>query len=408
MRKVVLVLGLVIALSLASAACGGAAGGVAETPSAPVEQPTETGPVARPGPWDAPPAMSIDPNAVYVATLVTEKGNVKVELFADRAPVTVNNFIFLAEQGYYNDITFHRVIPGFMAQSGDPTGTGTGGPGYTIEDEITHGLTFDQPGLLAMANVGSPDTNGSQFFITYAPTPWLNGLHTIFGEVIEGMDVLEQLTPRDPQESPDFEGDRLITVEIEQVDRSTLPTPTPAPEAVVPEPADGRPLAEIPPAERADLYTGMPDMVIELDKTYSANIDTSKGRIVVKLEPLSAPKSVNNFVVLARLGYWDGFPIATVQQGAFFLTGSPAAQPDSDIGYVLPSENGNPATAGALGYWFRQDKLASSGSQIFITLDNLTGMEEFYTIFGYVTSGLDVAESLTTEDQIVRITILEK
>ncbi|MFN2148304.1 MAG: peptidylprolyl isomerase, partial [Anaerolineales bacterium] len=405
---VVLVLGLVIALSLASAACGGAAGGVAETPSAPVEQPTETGPVARPGPWDTPPAMSIDPNAVYVATLVTEKGNVKVELFADRAPVTVNNFIFLAEQGYYNDITFHRVIPGFMAQSGDPTGTGTGGPGYTIEDEITHGLTFDQPGLLAMANVGSPDTNGSQFFITYAPTPWLNGLHTIFGEVIEGMDVLEQLTPRDPQESPDFEGDRLITVEIEQVDRSTLPTPTPAPEAVVPEPADGRPLAEIPPAERADLYTGMPDMVIELDKTYSANIDTSKGRIVVKLEPLSAPKSVNNFVVLARLGYWDGFPIATVQQGAFFLTGSPAAQPDSDIGYVLPSENGNPATAGALGYWFRQDKLASSGSQIFITLDNLTGMEEFYTIFGYVTSGLDVAESLTTEDQIVRITILEK
>jgi cyclophilin family peptidyl-prolyl cis-trans isomerase len=407
MRKFVLVLGVSLLLTLGAASCGGVTATPGDIQAAPTET-AETAPVERPGPWESPPKMTIDPEAIYVATLKTEKGDVKVELFADKAPITVNNFIFLAEQGFYDDITFHRVLPDFMAQSGDPTGAGNGGPGYTIADEITHGLTFDGPGLLAMANTGVPDSGGSQFFITYAATPWLNGLHTIFGKVIDGIDVLQELTPRDPQESPDFEGDRLITVEIEKVDRSELPTPTPAPAAVVPEPAEGRPLADLPVADRADLYTGMPELVIDLQKTYTATIDTSKGRITVALEPLSAPKSVNNFVVLAELGYWDGFPIITVQEGAFFLTGSPAGQPDNDVGYTLPSENGNPATAGALGYWFRQDRLASSGSQIFITLDNLTGMEEFYTIFGYVTSGMDVAQSLTTEDRIVRITIQEK
>jgi len=408
MSKYALKVGLALVLMMSGASCSGVAETVLETPAAPTEQETEAAPAERPGPWDAPPKMTIDPEAIYVATLVTDKGDVKVELFADRAPVTVNNFIFLADQGFYDDITFHRVIPDFMAQSGDPTATGTGGPGYTISDEITHGLTFDRPGLLAMANTGAPDSNGSQFFITYAATPWLNGLHTIFGQVIEGMDVLDQLTPSDPESSPDSSGDRLITVRIEQVDRSELPTPTPEAEAIVPEPAEGRPLAAIPPAERADLYTGMPELTIDLQKSYTAVIDTSKGRITVELEPLSAPKSVNNFIVLANLGYWDGFPIATVQAGAFVLTGSPASQPDSDVGYTLPSENGSPATIGALGYWFRQDRLASSGSQIFITLDNLTGMEEFYTIFGYVKSGQDVAGSLTTEDRIVRITIQEK
>ncbi len=192
-----------------------------------------------------------------------------------------------------------------------------------------------------------------------------------------------------------------------QVDSSQLPTPTAKPEAIVPVPEDGRPLAELPPEEREGLYTGAPELVIDLNKTYTADIDTSKGRIQVKLEPLSAPQSVNNFVVLARLGYWDGFLVNSVQEGAFILTGSPAGRPDSDIGYLLPSENGSPATAGALGYWFRQDQLASSGSQIFIVLDNLEGMEEFFTIFGYVTSGLEHAQALTVEDKITRITIVE-
>ncbi|MGZ9236019.1 MAG: peptidylprolyl isomerase, partial [Anaerolineales bacterium] len=136
-----------------------------------------------------------------------------VELFDDQAPKTVNNFVFLARQGFYNGTTFHRVIEGFMAQGGDPTGTGTGGPGYQFEDEFSPDLTFDKPGLLAMANSG-PNTNGSQFFITYDATPHLNNLHTIFGQVTEGMDVVNGITRRDPQQNPTFEGDAIESVTI--------------------------------------------------------------------------------------------------------------------------------------------------------------------------------------------------
>jgi cyclophilin family peptidyl-prolyl cis-trans isomerase len=172
----------------------------------------------KPKQWDAPPEMSIDPAKTYLATIKTEKGDIKVELFAEKVPKTVNNFIFLAREGYYDDITFHRVIPGFMAQSGDPTGIGGGGPGYTFEDEIDPSLTFDEAGILAMANKGpQTKTNGSQFFITYVPAEYLNGGYSIFGKLIEGMDVLESLTPRDPDEFPDYEGDRLITIQIEEI-----------------------------------------------------------------------------------------------------------------------------------------------------------------------------------------------
>ncbi|MGB2894609.1 MAG: peptidylprolyl isomerase [Anaerolineales bacterium] len=354
--------------------------------------------------WDSPPGLTIDLDKVYIATLITEKGDVRVELFAQDAPITVNNFVFLAEQGYYDETTFHRVLPDFMAQGGDPTGTGTGGPGYQFEDEIVHGVTFNREGLLAMANSG-PGTNGSQFFITFGAAPWLNGMHTIFGQVIEGMDVIHSLTMRDPAEAPDYPGDRLKRVEIEVAERSQLPTPTPMDDAVIPIPEEGRPLAEIPPEERERLFNGMPEMVIELDKEYVATIVTSKGTILAKLEPLSAPVSVNNFLVLANLGYWDGFPISNAQPEAFFVTGSPGSRPDSDVGYTLPSENGSAATRGAIGFWFRTDMLASSGSQIFITLDDLPGMEEFFTVFGYVTRGIEVADALTIEDHIVSITV---
>ncbi len=163
--------------------------------------------------YDAAPPMSIDVNKQYLATFKMENdGEFVVELFADKAPVTVNNFVFLARNGYYDGTTFHRVLDGFMAQGGDPSGTGMGGPGYQFEDEISD-LTFDRPGLLAMANAGA-NTNGSQFFITYAPTPHLNGLHTIFGEVVEGMDVVNGLTRRDPDANPTFEGDAIETIEI--------------------------------------------------------------------------------------------------------------------------------------------------------------------------------------------------
>ena len=156
--------------------------------------------------------MMIDLNKKYTATIETEKGDIVVELFAKDAPKTVNNFVFLAREGFYNGTTFHRVIPGFMAQGGDPTGTGTGGPGYKFEDEFSqrrHGT-----GALSMANSG-PNTNGSQFFITYAPQPGLDGKHTVFGQVITGMDVLNRITPKDPMDLA-TKGDVIIKITINE------------------------------------------------------------------------------------------------------------------------------------------------------------------------------------------------
>lgn len=163
---------------------------------------------------DCPP-MTIDAGKQYLAVIHTEKGDLTLELFADKAPLAVNNFVFLARQGWYNGVTFHRVLPNFMAQTGDPTGTGFGGPGYGFENEVSD-LRFDGPGMVGMANAG-PGTNGSQFFITYAAAPHLNGDFTIFGRLIAGMDTLEKLTPRDPSKSGSLPpGDRILEVEIQE------------------------------------------------------------------------------------------------------------------------------------------------------------------------------------------------
>lgn len=157
----------------------------------------------------------IDPFKAYTATLRTEKGDIVIELLTEAAPLTVNNFVFLARQGWYDGVTFHRVLPGFVAQGGDPTGTGFGGPGYFVPNEDA-GLKFETAGLLAMANSG-PDTNGSQFFITLAPTPQLDGGYTIFGKVVEGMEVVLALTPRDPQQNPEAPaGDKILSIIIEE------------------------------------------------------------------------------------------------------------------------------------------------------------------------------------------------
>ena len=162
------------------------------------------------------PEMVLEPGVRYYATLETEKGDVVLRLYADKAPLTVNSFIFLARNGWYEQITFHRVIPDFVAQTGDPSGTGAGNPGYFIVNETEAGLKFDRAGLLGMANSG-PDTNGSQFFITLGPAPHLDGNYTVFGEVVSGLDVLEQLTPRDPLPGQDAPaGDRLIGIVIEE------------------------------------------------------------------------------------------------------------------------------------------------------------------------------------------------
>lgn len=162
------------------------------------------------------PTTEIDPGGSYYATLKTSKGEVVIQLFADKTPITVNNFVFLARNGWFENVPFHRVLPGFVAQTGDPSGTGLGNPGYFIPDEINPGLNFDRAGMVGMVNSG-PDTNGSQFFITYSAAEQLNGQYTVFGEVVSGMDVLLQLTARDPgQGALQPEPDLLLSVTIEE------------------------------------------------------------------------------------------------------------------------------------------------------------------------------------------------
>ncbi len=139
--------------------------------------------------WKQPPAMEIDPEKTYRATIETPRGEIVLELYPQHAPKTVNNFVFLSRQGFYNGVTFHRVIKDFVIQGGDPTGTGRGGPGYKFEDETTGNPLTHETGVISMANAG-PNTNGSQFFITHAPQPHLNGKHTVFGKVVDGMDVV--------------------------------------------------------------------------------------------------------------------------------------------------------------------------------------------------------------------------
>ena len=162
--------------------------------------PTATARAASSSPkqYSAPPPITIDPGKTYTATIVMENGGeIVIDLFAKDAPMTVNNFVFLARDGYFDGITFHRVIAGFMSQSGDPTGTGRGGPGYRFNDELSPKLTHDGPGILSMANSGK-NTNGSQFFITHVATPHLDGIHSVFGQVTQGLDVALGLPERDP------------------------------------------------------------------------------------------------------------------------------------------------------------------------------------------------------------------
>jgi cyclophilin family peptidyl-prolyl cis-trans isomerase len=162
--------------------------------------------------WSKPPAMQIDPKKTYSAVMHTDKGDIHLRLFADKAPRTVNNFVFLAREGFYNGTIFHRVIKDFMAQGGDPTGTGRSGPGYDFADEFHPSLKHDKPGILSMANAG-PNTNGSQFFITHVPTPWLDRKHSVFGEVQKGMDIVLSIPPRDPSR-PEYPGIKIQSIDI--------------------------------------------------------------------------------------------------------------------------------------------------------------------------------------------------
>jgi cyclophilin family peptidyl-prolyl cis-trans isomerase len=181
--------------------------------AAPTPTPASAAPGATsPGGGGAPP-MTIDKTKQYFATVKMAKGGeFVIQLYPDKAPITVNSFVYLARKGFFNGLTFHRVLEGFMAQGGDPTGTGSGGPGYEFENEVND-LKFDKAGVVAMANSG-PNTNGSQFFIMFGPYGLSENDYTIFGQVISGMDVVNAITRRDPDKAPTFTGDAMESVTI--------------------------------------------------------------------------------------------------------------------------------------------------------------------------------------------------
>lgn len=206
MRRYIAMLCAVAAVALFIAGCGGGSGKADST--------TTTGGTTSKH-WDTPPPMTIDVNKKYFATIKMDIGDIKIELYPKDAPETVNSFVFLARQHYYDGITFHRVIPGFVAQAGDPTGTGSGGPGYTVKDEVNARKFLD--GTVGMAKTAAPNSAGSQFFIDYAPQPNLDGGYTVFGQVVEGRDVLDKITPRDPSRNPNLPpGTKINTIEIEE------------------------------------------------------------------------------------------------------------------------------------------------------------------------------------------------
>ncbi|RIK40983.1 MAG: hypothetical protein DCC55_13350 [Chloroflexi bacterium] len=395
------------------------AGSEAAPPPAAVSEgaASELEPAARADMYSEVPPMQIDPSTIYYATLKTEQGDIKAQLFADRAPVTVNNFVFLAREGFYNNTTFHRVLDGFMAQGGDPTGTGAGGPGYRFQDEIDPSLTFDRAGLLAMANSG-PATNGSQFFITFAPTEWLNGNHTIFGEIVEGAEVLDKLTRRDPTTNPSFEGDLLYTVLIEESETSLLPTPlpptpTPTPFAPTGAEADERLLATVEPAQRANYYNTAPELAIDTTRQYTATIATTQGEMVIELYADAAPVAVNNFVVLSNLGFFDGLPINQNSPDNALIFGSPDNNPQHDVGYRIQAETNLTHTleVGSVAYIPFQlptGELVASGSQLLVAriVPPATANAQF-SFFGRIIDGLEVLDALTTEDTIESVTVHE-
>ena len=363
-------------------------------------------PAERQDRFSGPAAPAIDPKAIYHATIVTDKGNIVAELYQD-TPGGTNNFVTLAQNGFYDGLTFHRVEPGFVIQGGDPAGDGSGGPGYTIPAEINHP---HNKGALAWARTGdqiNPERNssGSQFYVTLDKTPFLDDGYSVFGQVIEGMDVAEKIAV----------GDKIQKIEISEATASQMPTPAPTAAPNPPVSAEGRPLAELKLEERSGIYNAAPAVTIDPTKSYAATIETDKGNIVVELDPKAAPTTVNNFVLLSNLGFYDGMPVAHVEEGGYLVTGSPNKRPDSDAGYTLPAETGVTASqvvTGTVSMYPVQDPATgepkASGSQFFISFVQTPEGGVPLNVFGKVIEGMEVVTKLAIDDIIKTITISEK
>ena len=386
------------ALALAAMACGGdeETSPAASSAAATAAQQPETSHMQ----WDAPPAMSIDPEKQYHATLHTSYGDITLELYPREVPVTVNNFVFLARQGYYDGVAFHRIVRGFMVQGGDPTGTGRGGPGYRFADER---VTRDYVrGTLAMANAG-PNSNGSQFFIMHQDFE-LPPAYTIFGMVTEGLDVLDAIANSPVEMGPGGERslplERIVirSVEISEEERTASATAPDTPAAASETPAP--PLCEALPAataaeqpQEADMqWDAPPAMAIDTEKQYCATLRTTHGDITIALHASEAPVTVNNFVFLAQQGFYNGVRFHRIIRGFMVQSGDPTGTGRGGPGYRFADE---PVTRDYLRGTLAMANAGpnTNGSQFFIVHQD-AGLPPAYTIFGMVTEGLDALDAI--------------
>jgi cyclophilin family peptidyl-prolyl cis-trans isomerase len=376
--------------------------------------------------WNAPPENILEPGKIYVANIETEEGDIQVELLADAAPNNVNNFVVLANNGYYDGTRFFQVIPDtdapdgglIVAIGGDPSGTGTGTPGYVIEDELQE-EAFNDVGWLGSAQ---PDANrnGGAFFITLKPSPWLSAHFTPLGRIIGGQDVLDKFHALNPQENTDQQGMLIKRITISTTNKSLLPTPTPTPTPFAPPMPkdDERPLSKIPPVERNNYFNTPPAMQIDPEIDYQAVIRTEKGDIVLDLFEKQTPITVNNFVVLALLGYYDDTTFHRVIADFMAQGGDPTGTGAGSPGYTFDDEIVNELRFDREGLLAMANRgYNTNGGQFFITLAETPWLNDKHTIFGEVIDGMDVVKQLqerdpqtATEpgDKVIRIDIIEK
>ena len=386
-----------VALLVASMACGGEE--EETSPAASSATASAAQPQAAIMQWAAPPTMSVDASKAYHATLRTTYGDITVELYPGEVPVTVNNFVFLARQGFYDGVAFHRVLRGFMIQGGDPTGTGRGGPGYRFADEQ---VTRDYlRGTLAMANSG-PDTNGSQFFIMHEDFA-LPKDYTIFGMVTEGWVVLDAIantavSARVPGGEQSLPLDDIViqSIEVREGEKISSAPATPIPSAAAsasqPTPTPSAAAAAQQPQEANMQWASPPAMSIDTAKQYQATLRTTYGDITVELHPSEVPATVNNFVFLARQGFYDGVRFHRIIRGFMVQSGDPTGTGRGGPGYRFADE---PVTRDYLRGTLAMANAGpnTNGSQ-FCIMHQDGGLPPAYTIFGLVTEGLDVLDAI--------------
>jgi len=343
-----------------------------------------------------PPMVEFAPDLRYVWNLETSEGPIRVRLMPDVAPMHVSSTIYLTQLGFYDGITFHRVIPGFMAQGGCPNGDGRGSPGYKYDGEFSPKVRHDRPGRLSMANAG-PGTDGSQFFLTFVPTPHLDDKHTIFGEVISGYDALYALegagSPGGPPTKP------------LSITKATIVVEQPAELASSPDDADpalGR-IAEFIASKAIDRAeqewrTRLP-MPPQLDfasgKTWYWNVRTNVGTLRIRLMPDVAPMHVSSTVYLARLGFFDGLTFHRVIPKFMAQGGDPVGNGTGGPGYKFAGEF-SPSVRHDRGGLLSMANAGpgTDGSQFFLTFVPTPHLDDKHTIYGEVVEGKDVLKDL--------------